>query len=63
MNINVQEFKKELKELLEKYNVSLSGEYEGDTHGISSETFVVTDSDANEHTLNHCSSYINASDL
>jgi hypothetical protein len=34
-NINMKEFLKELKTLLEKYNAEISVEIDGDTHGVT----------------------------
>lgn len=39
----MEQFKKELKTLLERYKVGLGVEIEGDTHGIDSQSFVIVD--------------------
>jgi len=37
----IDNFKKELKDLLEKYNAEISTEIQGDTHGIDYEAIVI----------------------
>ncbi|MBL4901010.1 MAG: hypothetical protein JKX76_15490 [Colwellia sp.] len=61
-NIDLAAFTDDLKKLLDKYNVRLGVDIEGDTHGVT-ENFVVIDSQHNEHILNHYSAYVDASDL
>lgn len=55
-------FATELKELLEKYNVSLGVELWGDTHGITSEDFCVL-SDNDKIVLSDYSTYLDSYDL
>jgi len=60
--MNMVEFKRELRELLNKHQVSIGVDVEGDTHGIST-NFVVLDNDGKTHILNHYSSYLDPHDL
>jgi|GEM_PF-6178259 len=57
----LEDFKRELKKLLEKYKATLWVDIEGDTHGIS-ENFMVTVG-KKEEILNHYNSSIDASDI
>ena len=62
MNIDMNDFCRDLRALLSKYRVDIGVDVIGDTHGVTTH-FVVTDSHNNSHILNHYSSYLSASDL
>lgn len=62
MNINIDDFNRDLKALLNKYKVRIGVDIDGDTHGIT-ENFVVIDSAGNESIINHYSAFVDASDL
>lgn len=62
MNIDMNDFCRDLHALLSKYNVYIGADVNGDTHGVTT-NFVVTDYHNNTHILNHYSSYLSASDL
>jgi hypothetical protein len=63
MNMSiVNAFRKDLRELLIKYNLTLAVDIDGDTHGIT-ENFIIMDDKGNQHILNHFSAYLDASDL
>jgi hypothetical protein len=53
-NDKVTEFKKEFKELLEKYNAEISSIIEGDTHGIDYEALVVEIDDKEVLRVENC---------
>jgi hypothetical protein len=63
--MNIQKFKKELKELLTKHDVNLGVDIDGDTHGIDETNFTVTTNKApwTEYILCEHEAYIDASDL
>lgn len=61
--MNLKNFKEDLKALLKKYDVSIGGDYEGDSYGIYNERFIVVDKYSKEITLTECYMLINASDL
>jgi hypothetical protein len=45
---NVKEFKKDLTALMVKHNVlSMGGEYDGDSHGVYNEKFIIDVADPN----------------
>lgn len=65
--MDMKAFKKELRALMDRHGViSMGGDYDGDTHGIDRESFIITTrSDGRwvEHTLNPTESMIDARDL
>ncbi len=64
MSNNINTFKKELHDLLNKYNVTIGVQLEGDTFGIVSEKFIVySDEPKRERVLCHDSAWLNAKDL
>lgn len=62
MNIDVNAFCMDLREVLDRYKVVLGVDIEGDTHGIRTD-FVVIDSANNQLTLSACDCYLYANDL
>jgi len=60
---NIDNFKKELKSLLIKYDVYLGVDIEGDTHGTSSNFIVAKNNSEKYHILSHYQDFIYSSDL
>lgn len=64
MAFNIKEFKEDLRAVLEKHNVTLGVNIDGDTHGIQIEGFVAYDNKTHEeHVLEEYSPWLDASDL
>ncbi len=64
MAFNLDEFKKDLLHVLEKHDVTLGVDINGDTHGIQIEGFIVTDNATeSDYILEYWSAYLNANDL
>jgi hypothetical protein len=63
MDKHVKDFCKELKALLAKYDLTLEVDIQGDTHGIDSEDFVVSDRKGKTTIIKPHYSYLDASDL
>jgi len=61
--MDIDNFKKELRQLLIKYGVTIGVDIDGDTHGINT-NFIVANSNRNEtYILNYYSSYLDSYDL
>jgi len=62
---NIDDFKKELKALLAKYNVTIDFEADdcSDWHGITGEKMVVCEKNGITHVLANYQHYIEAGDL
>lgn len=63
MNKDTKNFCKELKTLLEKYNVKLGVDIDGDTYGININGFVVVDGKGKQEFLADYTAYLSAYDL
>jgi hypothetical protein len=58
--VDIVEFKKDLRELLEKYNVELEVVLDGDTYGIDADFEVYDKSNGKAYTLNKYSTTLDA---
>lgn len=64
MSDNIEGFCKELAALMRKHKiVCIGGQFDGDTHGIHDERFVIIDSDNKTHSIIHYSTVCYPSNL
>lgn len=63
MDQNTRAFCKELKELMERYHVTLGVEIDGDTFGVQIRGFAVIDAKKKHHYLSDYSAYLTPGDL
>jgi hypothetical protein len=61
--MNIEAFKKDLKELLENYNAGLEVVLDGDTYGIGATFEVYEKGSGKAYTLNKYSTCLDVSDL
>ena len=61
-DFQINQFKRDLHDLLKKYDISLGVSMEGDTHGVRAD-FLVIDSNRREHIIELFANFLSDSDL